>query len=83
MNVLERTILVRWRNEAFDCWSKANGDPELAEQMFRARKPPRMAAVPWELIITLVIQLFKLWITKSPQAVMTQEEADLLGLESE
>jgi hypothetical protein len=83
VNVLERTILIRWRNEAYDCWSKAGGDPELAEQMLRARKPPRMGAVPWELITTLVILLFKLWVTKAPQAVMCQEEADYLGLESE
>ena len=52
-------------------------------QLFEEKRPPHMRNVPWELIITLVFELFKRWISKQPQAVIDAEEADDLGLESE
>ena len=83
MNVLEHAIVYRWRMTAYECWVNNGGDAEATAEAFKQLKPPHMRAIPWQLIVTLVLELLKLWARQAPQAVITDEEAELLGLESE
>lgn len=79
LNVLER---IRVKQQARTAWMEANGDPDRAEQIFRGMQPvgidPQLLAV----LISVALQLFKLWIDTrqtQPQVVMTEEEATVMG----
>lgn len=74
---LSNFTLIQIRGIAAKCWMESEGDPEIAEALFAGRYPgvdQRTAA----------LDLFQHWIDHGgPQVVMTQEEANLLGLESD
>ena len=80
LNTLQR---IKVKSQARAAWMAANGDPDLAEQMFRDMQPVGISPELLSALVAIAIQLFKLWIDTrqtSPQVVMTQEEATAIGI---
>ena len=80
LNVLER---IQVKQKARQAWMEANGDPDRAEQIFRDMQPVGIDPQLLSVLVAIALQLFKLWIDTRqtvPQVVMTEEEAEAIGI---
>lgn len=80
LNVLQR---IKVKQNARTAWIEAGGDPDRAEQIFRAMQPAGISPELLAAIVAIALALFKLWIDtrqSTPSVVMTQEEADAVGI---
>ena len=71
--------LIQARTIARSCWIESDSDPEVAESLFSGRYP----GVDQR---TVALDLFQFWIDRKihePEVMMTTDEAELIGLESE
>lgn len=83
LNALER---YKVREEARKAWMEANGDPDRAEQIFKASQPVGINEQLLALLISIALRWFEIWIKNrevTPQVVMTTAEAMAMGEESD
>jgi hypothetical protein len=80
LNVLQR---IKVKQQARTAWLEASGDPDRAEQVFRSMQPAGISPELLSVLVAVALALFRLWIDtrqSTPSVVMTQEEADAVGM---